>query len=321
MNKQLKRLLLSSALLISSQVMASTPVFQVIASLSNITMGPSASATLDFTATNNTAVALKVSNLQAFGNLTNVQSSVTADTCTGSTIASNGSCTSTVTITAANILEESHGYVDLKVCIDNGAQCSASRIKPAITLDPSASSTPSSTPVCTGTDGACKVFVSSSTMKGDMIVTNDSTAAEYCNSITTSGFDRANCICTADASDLGYDGDWHAWLSDSKTEALGNIKYSTDHTYIRTDLLATLVATHAKLTSGTLSSSIAPNPGIVWTGTLIDGSKDANNCTDWSDASDSTASIVGSISTVSKSWTNFTHVSCNVPLPIYCFQG
>ena len=148
MYKPLKYLLLSWAILAVSQSIASTidyvPVLKVTPAMISVTMAPGSSTTLDFTVSNNMNVDLKVTNIKPLSNMSNLNGSITADTCTGKTLTKdNGSsCSVTASIIAANITTKKEGFFDITACIDGGAQCSASRVKARFTIDPDATPTP-----------------------------------------------------------------------------------------------------------------------------------------------------------------------------------
>ena len=143
MNKISKYLLFSTALLSSASALA-VPVFKVTPATTYVVMAPGSSATLDFTVSNNMNVDLKVTNIKPLSNMSNLNGSITADTCTGTTLTKdNGSsCSVTASIIAANIKTKREGYFDITACIDGGAHCSASIVKAKFTIDPNAAPTP-----------------------------------------------------------------------------------------------------------------------------------------------------------------------------------
>ena len=132
MYKSLKYLLISCTVLAASQSIASTiPVFKVTPAMTSVTMAPGSSTTLGFTVSNNMAVDLKVTDVRPLSNMSNLNASITADTCTGVSLTKdNGnSCSVTASITSANVTTKQEGFFDVTACIEGGAQCSASRVK------------------------------------------------------------------------------------------------------------------------------------------------------------------------------------------------
>ena len=136
MHKLLKYLLLSSAIFVCAQAQA-VPVLAITTTESDVVLTPGGSKDIVFTVKNNMDQNLAVTNVKPFSNMYRLKSSIKTNDCTAA-LAKDSSCTvtATATIEAPSTATKESGYFDIAVCIYNGVNCSASKSKLKVTIDP-----------------------------------------------------------------------------------------------------------------------------------------------------------------------------------------
>lgn len=176
---------------------------------------------------------------------------------------------------------------------------------------------------CKGTDGACRVFMTSGSMQGSMNYDN-TTVDSACGGGTQTGLSKANCICQQEGGNVNG-ASWAAWLSTDEVNAKVNISYADSLTYIRLSDGAAIAGPGALL-SGTLENAIdGPAGGNVFTATRFDGTSSSSisfnkNCANWT--SNSGWADYGQRASAAINWTQDGGFSnaCAFLLPIYCFE-
>lgn len=146
------------------------------------------------------------------------------------------------------------------------------------------------------------------------------------------GTGPADDFCRAAATTEALGGDWVAWLSDSKRNAIdqipAGIEYRTlDGTLVvaeKTDLV-TKGPAHAITTTETKQVLNDPKPW-VWTGTQKNGLKTAA-CSDWLDSNPTNFGMVGSYTSPGGGFTDnggpgpgFSAFGCQTVGRLYCFE-
>lgn len=169
------------------------------------------------------------------------------------------------------------------------------------------------------------VFVTSTLYKGDL-----------------GGLSGADAKCQERAKDAGLDGDFKAWLSDSKTSAASrfshpNVPYVlVDGTILAKDWSAwisgDLEAPIQRTEYGQWPTPVAHPPGcatsIVWTNTTEDGSIAATDrsCADWTDGTSAPKSKTGAIWGRTDSeylWSSqckSEYAGCDGSFPLFCVE-
>jgi len=137
------------------------------------------------------------------------------------------------------------------------------------------------------------------------------------------GLAGADATCTAAATGAGLTGTWTAWLSTSTTDASTRI---LDGEYQLLD--GTVVATSlADLTDGSLSAAInldesmaSAASGNAWTGTLATGLASTDTCSDWTDGTDASSTVIGDTDNTNGGWTELASTNpCDFQRRLYCF--
>jgi hypothetical protein len=158
-----------------------------------------------------------------------------------------------------------------------------------------------------GTGGSKRVFATSAAYNGNLG--------------GLSGAD-AKCANSALAGNLG--GSWKAWISDGTTNAIDRIN----------DVGPWVIATGSQVVFNN-KANLTTTPlinvgideqgrsldGIVWTGTLSDGTRSTHTCQSWSGTTD--VGEVGSSDSGNSSWTSDRMdgpAGCANPFHLYCLE-
>ena len=160
---------------------------------------------------------------------------------------------------------------------------------------------------------AKRVFITRHTVDGDL---KTPTGA-------ASGLDGGDAICMLGVRDAGLGGTWRAWLSDSQTDAITRI--SGAGPWVNVSRTAVIFESRAALAMGPeiLGETLMDETGdtfparFVWTGTLADGTKAPETCSDWT-ATTSTG-VAGEIDRVA-TWTQDSVIDCFKSVGLYCFE-
>ena len=204
-----------------------------------------------------------------------------------------------------------------------GNRCifSASHASPAI-VTVSGTSTPA-IGCANQAGGICRVFVTSTTMTGNITTGAISATGTAAACPTGDLYTRANCICNSDGNYPGS-GTFRAWISSPTVNASTNIQYdnTTLWSYVKAANTSVIIADPGQLTTPPLANSISTTGGDVWTGTSSNGSYSTvyGSCQVWtsSDALGDNA-LIG-VKNNTTFWTNGGPDNCNFQLPLYCFE-
>ena len=148
------------------------------------------------------------------------------------------------------------------------------------------------------------------------------------------GLAAADAICNTLATDAGLPGTYMAWLSTVDGSPATRFTQSTVPYMVPT---GNVVADDwADLTDGDLDFAVArtetgansPMTAIMcggsnrlaWTGTDEFGMPAASNCLDFTSADPAEMSLIGRSASNMSQWSNCGETTCDVMLPIYCFQ-
>jgi len=140
------------------------------------------------------------------------------------------------------------------------------------------------------------------------------------------GLDEADTICTSSANEVGLEGNWKAWLSNSSTSAESRLQHH-QIPYVLLD--SKVIADNwTDLTDGFLINPInvlvsgypAQGSSSVLTGTSLEGYSDEDNCLDWSNSSDIEKGTIGYYSSISSCWTSCASARCDLSRRLYCFE-
>ncbi|MCA9493379.1 MAG: hypothetical protein KC621_25785 [Myxococcales bacterium] len=136
----------------------------------------------------------------------------------------------------------------------------------------------------------------------------------------------ADAACASAASNAGLTGTWIAWLGTSG--ATSSSRFTGNGPWARTGDGAIVANDLTDLLDGTLGAAIRddangnPVSGVVWTGSLADGTTTATTCTDWTSAGFDDGTFGDPTSTTSD-WSS----SATSPGPcaffqagVYCFE-
>lgn len=149
------------------------------------------------------------------------------------------------------------------------------------------------------------------------------TTATYLPQTHFTGLGGADTLCGTLATTAGLPGTFVAWMSDSATDAKSRISgdairlVNGDRVALgRTDLLDSDLAFAIDIDqAGTTGIT-----GAVWTGTLADGTKDTDNCSDWGTNLVGTSGTVGNAATTDGTWTDDGTATCDTPAHLICIQ-
>jgi len=173
-----------------------------------------------------------------------------------------------------------------------------------------------------------KVFVSSSMGTGNL--------GSWFNAGGNTGIAAGDKVCQSLAANAGLANaaNFKAWLSDSSTNAIDRITSNgSNGPWVRLDGVK-IADSKNDLTDGSLFTSISLDDTgtyyrelldfyTVWTGTLFNGTKNANNsCNNWTDGTASyTTAAFGHDVKAGAEWTGGFGTSCNLNnFRIYCFE-
>jgi hypothetical protein len=137
------------------------------------------------------------------------------------------------------------------------------------------------------------------------------------------GVEVADADCTT-AGQMHGGGQWRAWLSSSSANAIDRLVDVGP--WYRLDQQTKLFENRAAITQGPLVPIEDPtdaNPGVgnlFWTGTLLDGTASASNCTDWTAYVGGVMATVGRTDTAGPGWVAATLQSCSTYLSLLCFE-
>jgi hypothetical protein len=157
--------------------------------------------------------------------------------------------------------------------------------------------------------GDYRVFVTSQTFTGNL-----------------GGVSGADNICQSLADNAKLGGRWGVWLSTSSINAKERI---VDEAYFLVNSTSRVSEDKSDLTDGSLISAIslsetqASIDGLVWTGTLENGTGSGINCSNWTSSSSAISGQVGNSNESNSSWTSSevnTANSCNNSYHLYCFE-
>ena len=149
------------------------------------------------------------------------------------------------------------------------------------------------------------------------------------------GIAAGDKVCQSLAANAGLANaaNFKAWLSDSSTNAIDHITSNgSNGPWVRLDGVK-IADNKNDLTDGSLFTSISLDDTgtyyrelldfyTVWTGTLSDGTKNANNsCNNWTDGTVSYSATFGHDVKAGAEWTGGFGTSCNLNnYRIYCFE-
>lgn len=149
-------------------------------------------------------------------------------------------------------------------------------------------------------------------------------SADFSEGSGSTGIERADSLCNSLASNAGLSGTYVAWLSDSSVNAKDRI---SNGVYVLPGTPLAIVANDINdLLDGSLDREINQDENGEWvgagvfTGTKSDGTKNDNNCNDWSSTSASLDADRGHCSEVDSRWTEFNTEKCNDKARIFCFE-
>jgi hypothetical protein len=140
---------------------------------------------------------------------------------------------------------------------------------------------------------------------------------------TRTGLEVADADCTT-AGQMYGGGPWRAWLSDSSTNAIDRLVDVGP--WYRLDQQTKLFDNRAAITQGPLipiedpSDAGAGIRSLFWSGTLLDGTASAGNCSDWTSYVGGGTATVGRTDTAGSGWVDPTPLSCSKDLSLLCFE-
>lgn len=134
----------------------------------------------------------------------------------------------------------------------------------------------------------------------------------------------AICRLRAAAAGLPVPDSFRAWLSDSTAGAASRIPF--DGPWVRPDGVR-IADSKTDLTDGKLLSALNVTEsgaylalGSAWTGTLSDGSADADTCLGWTSADPTDRGTAGRPTLTEPSWTDSVANGCIAELHLYCLS-
>ncbi len=134
--------------------------------------------------------------------------------------------------------------------------------------------------------------------------------------------------CQSAANDAELGGNWVAWVSGALGDAVDRLP-DDGGPYVLTDAAQTLVANDVDdLTDGSIEAAINVDedgngvgaPFAVWTGTGVTGTKDVDNCLDWSVSTSAQDGRQGNHGQTNGSWTRALSPYCSTNARLYCFE-
>jgi hypothetical protein len=172
-----------------------------------------------------------------------------------------------------------------------------------------------------------RLFITHDRWDGDL-----KQAADDLGIYVTTGLVAADALCNLAATDAGLGGTWVAWLSDGSDDALDRLNdvgpwYRVDGAEAFADKAALvgdpLVAIELDETGA--DTELVPDGGglanVPWTGTLADGTRSPDTCSDWSsNASDDHGLAGANTATTDAKWSEGTAPLCDRPYHLYCFE-
>ncbi len=135
------------------------------------------------------------------------------------------------------------------------------------------------------------------------------------------------CAVAARAGGFSPNAKWKAWMSSSTTNAKDRLYNSLLFGFRKTD--GTMVANNwADLTDGSLDSPInlteasvlLTSIDSVWTGTIANGTKATNNCSNWTSTDLKKFGTAGLVSSTVIGWTERGTPKCSTTAHIYCIE-
>jgi len=137
------------------------------------------------------------------------------------------------------------------------------------------------------------------------------------------GLEVADAQCTSAGQSYGG-GHWRAWLSSSTVNAIDRLVDVGP--WYRLDQQTELFENRAALARGPLVAIEDPTDAgsglrsLFWTGTLIDGTASATNCSDWSAYVGGVTATVGRTDMAGAGWVDSSPLSCSKYLSLLCFE-
>lgn len=170
---------------------------------------------------------------------------------------------------------------------------------------------------CAPVMNAKRVFVTSTTYKGDLKT----------EGAGTDGLDGGDKLCQsrADAATLG--GTWKAWLSTSTVDAISRIGdvgpwYLPDRCHMVFSSKAAITSADPMIAINHNEMDSVVMNVTLWTGTADDGTFDGDGCTDWTDATNAVQGQVGTGAPffIPGFWTATMPSNCDATLRLLCFE-
>jgi len=168
-----------------------------------------------------------------------------------------------------------------------------------------------------GDAGAVKrVFTTSTLYKGDFGVGG------------TSAFQNAAALCQTRATQACLGGTWKAWVYDGTTDPSLPVNFTHFAGPYMTVAGKTIASSWQDLTDGTLTNPIntdeygdpVTGAAYAWTALNADATGIAVHCQNWTSKDATFAAKVGSVHSITGSWTNSIFTGCDQPLHLYCFE-
>jgi hypothetical protein len=143
------------------------------------------------------------------------------------------------------------------------------------------------------------------------------------SSDTRTGLEVADADCTT-AGKMYGGGQWRAWLSSSSMNAIDRL--ADVGPWYRLDQQTKLFESRTAITQGPLVPIEDPADagvgvrGLFWSGTMLDGTASAANCTDWTEYVGGIKATVGRTDIAGPGWVAPTLQSCSTYLSLLCFE-
>ncbi len=260
------------------------PIFRITPTVNSFSVTNGTTTEVQYDVRNVSGRPITITTEKVEGSNTAVASSAISSnsTCENGSLANNADCTLGIDVTGNGTGSETVRPI---ICAFNGQLCSRAPV--ATTVNVVAQGT---FPCATNTDDdnkQCRVFVTNGTYKGDLSQSTGNANISSCQN-NASGVTKGNCICEAEAAQLGYGhpGHWRVWLSTATTGAITNIKYTSGGSvrYVKAADIESTVANQETLVGTNLTNSIGENQVCAWTATsaqngLISGIN--GTCNDW----------------------------------------
>jgi hypothetical protein len=140
------------------------------------------------------------------------------------------------------------------------------------------------------------------------------------------GLKQGDFRCQSSAAAAGFGGTWKAWLSDTQTDAASRIV--SDGPWIAVVTGVTLFPNRAALRGYPLAALQTDELGKIapdrwWTGTLANGVRAPDTCSDWSTKAQFPGGMTGYRATngvPGKEWTEDVAFSCQDTFALLCLQ-